>query len=149
MWLGWIRFDPFSCFRVPLFFLLFLMAVHLSLRTDVFGVTEPLPSSVVLDRFADIPVDMASGDVELYERPDIVVQSRGFHLDVVRNYQAQRHRDGPFGYGWQWKHGDRLIFKPMGVVEIHTDNKQCAHRLEGVRRGAPLRHNLPTGPALE
>ncbi len=88
----------------------------------VYGAAEPLPSGVVLDRFADVPVDIATGDLKYYPSPDLFVKSRGLNLEVVRNYSSQRSLNGMFGYGWNWKHGDQLIFKANGVVEVITEH---------------------------
>ena len=84
---------------------------QLAVRADV----EALSSSVVLDRFKDIPVEFASGEVYKREAPDMLIKSRGLNLDLTRNYRSQRTNCTAFGYGWNWSHGSRLNITSGGL----------------------------------
>ena len=87
--------------------LLLLMAI------PVAAAPEAASSRPVVLRFADIPVEMATGEYVLYELPDFALKSRGGGvLDLTRNYRSQRHEEGMFGYGWSWSHGYRLDIDP-------------------------------------
>lgn len=81
---------------------------------------DAAPSSVVVDRFNDVPVDMATGELRLFEKPDITFKTRGGTFDLTRSYRSQRDYNGPFGAGWTWTHCDRLVFKDDFIIEYQS-----------------------------
>jgi len=85
-----------------------------------FAAPQAAPSSVVVKRFSDIPVEMASGEFVQREAADLRIKSRGLMLDVIRNYRSRREASGMFGYGWDWNHGERLEFPGDLVINYVT-----------------------------
>ena len=97
----------------PVFLLLTLWVIVCGSAT---AAPRAAPSRVTLKRFAEVPVEMATGELVEREAPDLVLRSRGLDLEVTRNYRSQREAPGPFGYGWAWNHADRLEFPGDLVV---------------------------------
>ena len=81
---------------------------------------EPVPSTVVVDQFQGVPVDMARGELRYTAPPDLRIPSRCGALDLTRNYESGRAEDGPFGYGWRWTHGDWMEFMGSCTIKVHT-----------------------------
>ena len=100
---------------VSLCFAGFLAATHSSLAGP-----QATSSRVIVDRFNDVPVEMATGELKQYERSDFDIKSRGWRLQLGRNYQNQRDESGLFGYGWNWTHGDKLVFKDDWMIDYVT-----------------------------
>jgi len=96
-----------------------LAAVQLSPWSAHAG-AEAVSSRASVDLFKDVPVTMATGELELFERPDISLKTRGFVLSVQRNYKSGRNEEGIFGYGWRWTHADKLTFGGGGLITIAT-----------------------------
>ncbi len=99
---------------------------------SLFAMAAPqaAPSSVVVKRFSEIPVEMASGELVQRESFDLRLKSRGLMLEVTRNYRSQHESAGLFGYGWGWNQGERLEFPgdfvihyvtPDGIIPIIPD----------------------------
>jgi YD repeat-containing protein len=94
------------------------------------GAPQAAPSGVTLKRFANIPVDMATGEWIQREEVDLALKSRGRPLELSRNYRSRRESSGLFGYGWSWNHAERLEFPgdlvihyvtPEGTIPIYPD----------------------------
>ena len=81
---------------------------------------QAAPSSVVVKQFADIPVEMATGEFVQREKADIRIKSRGLMLEVARNYRSQRDASGVFGHGWGWNQGEHLEFPGDFVINYVT-----------------------------
>lgn len=82
-----------------------------------FAAPQAAPSGVVIKRFQNVPVEMATGELVQREKPDLALPSRGMALEVLRNYRSRRESKGLFGYGWSWNHADHLEFP--GDLVIH------------------------------
>lgn len=96
------------------------------LTIRAFGAPQAAPSAVVVKRFADIPVDMATGDFVQREPADLQIKSRGMMLGVSRNYRSRRETSGVFGYGWSWNHGEHLEFPGDFVIHYVTPDEVTA-----------------------
>ncbi len=55
------------------------------------------------------PVDMVTGEFYTEAPPDFKVKGRGVDLSIVRKYKSKTIYNGPFGYGWTWNHGERIL----------------------------------------
>jgi len=82
----------------------------------VYSAPQAAPSTVVVKRFSEIPVEMATGEWVQREAPDLRLKSRGLMLEVARNYRSRRESAGPFGFGWEWNHGEHLEFPGDFVI---------------------------------
>ncbi len=69
------------------------------------------------------PVDLVTGEFYSEEKPDIFYKSRGFNLEVRRKYKSRLIYNGPFGYGWTWNHGERLLVRSNGDIVYY--NNEC------------------------
>ncbi len=92
----------------------------LALSLPALAGPEATSSRVVVDRFSDVPIEMATGELKQYEQPDFDIKSRGWRLQLGRNYQSRRAESGPFGYGWNWTHGDKLVFQEDWMIDYVT-----------------------------
>ena len=81
---------------------------------------EATSAVVVQDLYREVPIEMSTGELVLRPAADLFANARGMDLTVQRTYRSGRARSGPFGYGWQWNHGQRLNILGEGVVEIVT-----------------------------
>lgn len=77
--------------------------------------------NAVLTKVGD-PVDMVNGEFYVQEQPDFLIKSRGLTLAVVRKYRNQAIYNGPFGFGWTWNHGERLMPLAGGNVNYYDAN---------------------------
>lgn len=110
-----------SRLRVNFFSSLAFYSVCLSFSPfTLFAAPQAAPSSVVVKRFSEIPVEMATGEFVQREGADLRIKSRGLMLEVTRNYRSQREASGVFGYGWGWNHGERLEFPGDFVIHYVT-----------------------------
>ena len=107
----------------------FLISLSL-FQFSAIATPQAAPSAVVVKRFSEIPVEMATGEFLQRENADLWIKSRGLTLDVTRNYRSQRETSGVFGYGWNWNQGEHLEFPgdfvihyvtPDGVIPIMPD----------------------------
>lgn len=87
---------------------------------------QAAPSAVVVKRFSENPVEMATGDFVQREPADLQIKSRGLMLGVSRNYRSRREASGVFGYGWSWNHGERLEFPGDFVIHYVTPDAVIA-----------------------
>ncbi len=106
--------------RVKPFFSLFCLAYFCFFESLVFAASQAAPSAVVIKRFSEIPVEMATGEFIQREAPDLRLKSRGLWLEVVRNYRSRREARSIFGYGWDWNHGEHLEFPGDFVINYVT-----------------------------
>ena len=67
------------------------------------------------------PVDMTTGEFYTEEEPDFLIKSRGFDLSVIRQYKSRQVYNGPFGYGWTWNHGERLLPLDDGGIKYYNN----------------------------
>jgi len=109
----------YSRFCVKPFILIGLTCLFV-FELHAFAAPQAAPSSVVVKRFAEIPVEMATGELIQREAADLHIKSRGLMLDVIRNYRSRREARGAFGYGWDWNHGERLEFPGDFVINYVT-----------------------------
>lgn len=100
----------------------FWVCLGISILSQLPALAAPqaAPSSVVIKRFSEIPVDMATGEYIQRESADLRIKSRGLMLDVTRNYRSRRETGGIFGYGWGWNHCERLEFPGDFVIHYVT-----------------------------
>ncbi len=74
------------------------------------------------------PVDLVKGEFYQDEKPDILIKSRGYNLEVKRKYKSQLVFNGPFGYGWTWAHMNRILPALDGSL-VYYNSSGVASRL--------------------
>jgi len=83
-----------------------------------------------VDTCAGDPVNCATGNF-FEEQVDFAIAGRGVGLGLSRTYNAQEaalaSRPGPFGYGWSFSFGERLVIDAAsGEVAVHHADGQVA-----------------------
>ena len=104
--------------------MLLVVAIFMIATSTLAGI-DPVPSSVVVDLFNDVPVDMASGEVTIRENPDFAFAARELPFVLQRNYKSRRELDSPFGFNWSWTHNDHLIitnYDPVTHIKVVTED---------------------------
>ena len=74
------------------------------------------------------PVNMVTGEFYTEETPDFQIKGRGLDLSIVRKYKSKIIYNGPFGYGWTWNHGERILPLTGGDV-LYYDNDGDAQEI--------------------
>ena len=74
------------------------------------------------------PVDMVTGEFYTEETPDFQIKGRGLDLSIARKYKSKTIYNGPFGYGWTWNHGERILPLTGGDV-LYYDNDGDAQEI--------------------
>jgi RHS repeat-associated protein len=87
------------------------------------------------------PVDMVKGEFYIQEKPDFIIKSRGVNLSIVRKYKSQTIYNGPFGFGWTWNHGERIM--PLANRDIMYYNAEGEP--QKLTRNGDLTYTVPKG----
>ena len=90
------------------------------LAATAFAKDKADSSSAVANRFANIPVEITTGELKYRQNPEIFIKGRGPDLSLSRIYRSHFATNGIFGYGWAWNHCERLNFGADGLIEMVT-----------------------------
>ena len=82
--------------------------------------------------YAADPVNVTIGNYT-YTASDVSIRTRGLPLEILRSYNSLMPQDSPFGYGWAFSYGQRLLVDEAAevVVVVREDGRELTYADDG------------------